>query len=315
MSSGGFGTGFGGGGFGGGSPDGGSSPPTPPAPAPSAGPGGYGGGTYAEAYGAGGPLQIVRALAVAGQVVRVTFSQAPLTRSPAGEHDALNVANYLFSIDAGSATPPRPVGVEPVLVAPPARGVGQGGMTGERGVDIHVDRQLVKGITYRVTAKNLAAASGGLQGSPYSAAFQGVALVQATQLPARTRDLIDFFNDPATGAWSFGSGDVDPEQPGQGIRKRVLRRLTTQRGSFSWLPLYGLGVALKGVASPAQMAALRNDAVPQIKQEPETADASAAVSVSGIGLLTVDTKVRTRAGGTIAPKLVVNDAGLVVSVG
>lgn len=281
---------------------------------------GYGREAYGDPFGGGGPISVVRALAVAGQVVRVTFSEEPLHRTPAGARDALNVANYVFSVVDGQATAPAAVGVSRDLVVGPAYGVGNGTDAGdERALDVHVDRQLVVGIRYRVFVKNVDSLVGGEIGAPYTADFSGVTLLQETQRPQRRQDLTDFLS--VQGHWVIDDGgDVVPEPPqvdapDVGIRKRVLRRLGTSRGAFSFLSGYGLRIPLKGVATTAKMSELRDEAGPQLRREPEAQDVSVSVSVSGLGVTTVDARIKTRKTGVVPVKLAVDQAGQVVSVG
>lgn len=294
-------------------------------------PGGFGAEAYGDPFGSGGPISVVRALAVAGQVVRVVFTEDPQRWSPAGTRDALNVANYLFSVVDGVAEAPVPVGVDHDSLAWPAYGVGNGGVpvydeggnflyiqSDERGVDVHVDRALVAGVRYRVTVKALVSAAGGDLGAPYSADLSGVTLIQETKRPERSQDLTDFWN--REGRWVFDGGDIAPEPPQSkvadvGIRKRALRRLGTQKAAFSWLPDYGLSIPLKGLATTAKMSQLRDEARPQLLREPEARAVETKVSVTGGGLTTVDARIKTRRSGTVPAKLVVDQNGEVVSLG
>lgn len=261
-------------------------------------PGGFGRGLLgAGLMGAGGPLTVIRAVAVAGQVVRVVFNEEPLHASAAGAMDALNPANYVFAVPAGNATAPVPVGVDPDLVIGPTYAVGNGGSTDERGLDVSVDRQLVVGITYQVTVRNLQSAAGGALGSPSSASFPGVTKLQETLLPQRNQDLVDFANPPTLGHWIFDSTeDIAPESPDDGTRKRVYRRGFTKKNSYVHLPGYGAALDHKGVASPAKMATFAADYQAQIKQEPDVADASVQASIQPSGIAMIPVKVKTIRG-------------------
>jgi hypothetical protein len=264
-------------------------------------PGGFGRELFGDPLGGGGPISVVRALASAGQVVRVVFTEAPLHRSPAGAWDALDPSNYVFSVVSGQATAPTPVGVNPKIVVGPAWGVGNGSSPGvgdERGVDVSVDRQLIAGITYRVFVRNVRAAAGGLLGTPNAATFQGVTLLQETRLPERPQDLVDIANPPALGHWTIDAGgDVGVEDPADGVRKRVLRRWTTRKGAFRHLPRYGLGQALKGVSTVAARAALKADALGQVLEEPDIKEAQVDVAMeAATGVLTLTTRARTVRG-------------------
>lgn len=262
-------------------------------------PGGFGGSGFGGFFlGGGGPLSVVRALAVAGQVVRVVFNEEPLHRSPAGASDALNPANYIFSVPAGNATAPTPVGVNRTLVVGPAYGVGNGvGASGERGLDVAVDRQLIVGVSYRVTVRDVQSMAGGALGSPDSGDFGGVTLVQETQLPVRNQDLVDFACPPSVGHVLIDdSGDIAVATPADGTVCRVFRRLTTKKDAFRWLRGYGTGIDHKGVAGTAQLGALKNDGTSQVKLEPDISDAAVTVTVQPVGIVLVQTRARTRRG-------------------
>lgn len=245
--------------------------------------------------GAGGPLTVVRAIAVAGQVVRVVFNEEPVHRTPAGALDALNPAHYVFTVPGGNATAPRPMGVDVAMVVGPTYGVGNGGATDERGFDVHVDRQLIVGVTYLVTVKNIESLAGGALGTPASASLPGVTKILETKLPARNQDLVDLANPPAVGHWVVDdSGDLTVETPDEGTRKRVYRRGFTRKNAFAALPGYGAALDHKGVAGLAKLAAFRVDYQNQVQEEPDVAQASVNVAqkLSGITLIQVDAKTR-----------------------
>lgn len=284
-----------------------------------ANPGGFGfGGFGPGAFGLGGPILVLRALAVAGQVVRVVFDEEPLHRSPAGSSDALNASNYTFSVPGGNATAPTPVGIDTDLIVGPARGVGNGsgaGVADERGVDVHVDRQLVVGVQYVVTVRNVRAAAGGILGSPNSAQFEGVTLLQATQLPARNQDLIDYANPPATGHYVIDdSGDVAPDDPEAGLRKRVYRRMTTHQNAFRWLKGYGAAIDLKDIGDVSKLSAFQTSAAQQIKLEPDVAAASVSATIQASGLTIVTANVKSRRGNFLSVGAVVSPLGSVSAV-
>jgi hypothetical protein len=243
--------------------------------------------------GSGGPLSVVRAVAVSGQTVRVVFNEEPVHQSAAGAIDALNPANYFFTVPGGNATSPVPVGVDPHMVIGPTYVVGNGGNTDERGFDVAVDRQLIVGVTYQVTVRNLQSKAGGVLGSPASATFPGVTELMTTLMPARNQDLIDFANPPALGHWVFDSTeDIASEAPADGTKKRIYRRGFTRKNAYSFLNGYGCALNHKGVASIPLLAAFRVDYQGQIKQEPDVSAASVDVNqlANGVTLIDVDAK-------------------------
>lgn len=257
-------------------------------------------------FGGGGFLHVVRARSIKGQVVRVVFSEEPLAVSAAGVNDSLNPSNYTFSVVKGQAGQPLSVGVDPNPIPGPAASV----QAGEFGIDVHVDRPLAVGITYRATATNIQAKAGGGQGSPYSGDFVGMVLTSSIVPPVRNTDNIDIKNDPFEGRFiPTSSGDLSNQGGLASLRKRILRRLYTPTNSFSFLPGYGLGLRLKEVASIGQLQALKIDATSQVKKEPEVVSAtvsltqdSAAPEVVQINIhITTKTGLTLQVGGSFGP--------------
>ena len=64
-------------------------------------------------------------------------------------------------------------------------------------------------------------------------------------------------------------GDFALDSRLQGLRKRILRRLSTFRGGFYHLPFYGLRQPIKGNVVPAEISTLVADAKIQVEREPE----------------------------------------------
>lgn len=266
-------------------------------------------------FGDGGPLYVVRALAVGGRTVRVVFDEAPVFRSPGGLADAMNPSNFVFSVVSGVATAPTATGVLPNLVEGPARGVGNGTdplAADERGVDVGVDRALISGITYRVTAQSIQSGFGGDLDDPLSADFPGVVPLQVVppRVTGKPSTNVDLFNRPFDGTWTVDdSGDIATQDAESGYKKRILRRLTTSLNAFSFLKGYGLGVKLKEVGSLRQVAALKAEAEAQIKLEPETAAVQVTTSLTGEGVLTVFVRARTRPGAFVEASLTLSPDG------
>lgn len=258
--------------------------------------GGFGSEFFGDPMGGGGPLHVLAARAIESQTVRVALSEEPVHVSPSGINDALNPSNYAFSVDSGLATSPVCVGVGARLVQGPILGV----PSGDWGVDVHTDKALVQGITYRVTLANVQSRTGGDLGAPYSQPFFGVAKITIRRPLPRKVDLTDVANDPFDGGFAFDdSGDLGIDGGINGLRKRMLRRASTPKDAFSHLPGYGCGLRLKKNFSPAQITALRTDLRTQILQEPEVADVAVTVTQPAPGLVFVVMRARTKAGAIV----------------
>lgn len=278
-----------------------------------ANPGGAGSESFGDPMGGGGPIQVVRARAIQGQLVRVVFNQEPVHVSAAGLNDALNPANYLFDVLAGQATSPLAMAVESTMVVPTTLAVGDGGATDERGFDVHTDRALIIGITYAVTVHNVEAASGGALGSPFTAPFPGVVRLRASAPPQRRLDLTDLQNSPFDGALVVDdSGDLAAEGGAAGLRKRLLRRAATTKNAFAHLPGYGAGLVLKRNAGPAELASIRSDLRAQALQEPEVSDAKVTISQLTPGVVVVSIVAQTKKGAIVTATAQVSPSGVVV---
>jgi hypothetical protein len=247
-------------------------------------------------------LAFAGAYAIDGRTVRVVFAEAPLFRSPSGIADALNPANYVFSIGTGDATVPIATTVSSTLVVGPTRYVGNGGMTSQRGVDVHVDRPFVAGVTYVVQVVGVDTALG-VPTSSTTLTFAGVTLLRQ-RIPdqrGKPTTLVDIANDVTRGSWfADDSGDIAPEDAETGYRKRVFRRLTTPKNAFSFLKGYGLGQQLKGAAKTALVSGLKTDAEQQIMQEPETAKVAVSVAISALDFVTFSVKAQTKTGAFVS---------------
>lgn len=247
--------------------------------------------------GAGGPISVLGARAIAGQTVRVALSGEPMHVSAAGLNDALNPSNYIFAVTAGDAEQPLPVGVAATVVQGPILAVPSGAW----GVDVYTDRPLVAGISFTVTlSPTIQAKTGGVMGSPYTAPFYGVVRVAVSKPPQRKVDLTDVRNDVFEGTFGVDdSGDLGLQGGHPGLAKRMLRRAYTPKNAFAHLPGYGTGIRLKESMSPAEMAEYKNELEGQLKLEPEVQDASVQMTQLAVGVVQVLMTVRTKSGALV----------------
>lgn len=265
--------------------------------------GGFGSEPFGDPSGSGGPLAVLRARAIKGQLVRVTFNEEPLHQSPAGKNDALNPANYFFTCTSGelyeAAVGTAPTVLPTLVDASPIQGPGIGLTDStEWAVDVHTDKPLVVGLTYSVTVVNVLAKLGGTLASPASAEFPGIVRNTVATKPRNNNDLVDIGSDLITGHFlTDDSGDLSPQGGVDGLRKRIFRRLTTNKGAFPWMSDYGVGLRLKEPGSLAQMQLLKTDVVQQIGREPDVASVEAYLSLDQSGILTLQINA-IRKGGT-----------------
>lgn len=97
-------------------------------------------------------------------------------------------------------------------------------------------------------------------------------------------------------------GDYALDSRLEGLRKRILRRISTLRGGFFHLPNYGLAQDLKGPIRPSPITALAADAKIQVEREPEVVRAQ--VSVTQLrdqpGIVVMKVSARTIGGLDVA---------------
>lgn len=252
--------------------------------------GGFGGEGYGDPIGGGGGLHLTRAIAVAGQVVRVVFNKAPRTRSPAAGNDGLNGANYAFSITVGTGTQPLPVGTRGV-VPYPAFGVTE---TGEVGIDVQTDRPLVVGLTYIVTVSpRVVATDGDTMGYPYIESFIGAARPARVRQNRAKQGIIDFAS--GENGLSVVAGDIGTVTGIPSTRLRCMRRTMTVKDSFVHMPGYGIGFDPKAPMSVNRIGALKADLAQQLRREPDVKDAVSSIALDpSRGIVTIDEIVKTK---------------------
>jgi phage baseplate assembly protein W len=100
------------------------------------------------------------------------------------------------------------------------------------------------------------------------------------------------------------SGDIASDGGLTGVEKRITRRLTTRRGSFLHLPNYGVSAIamVKQLNRPGVRSFVADEAVSQIREEPEVVDCSVeVVSLSDRpNIVYYKVKARTKIGKNIA---------------
>jgi len=274
----------------------------------------------ATLWGAGGPtrLRLVDALAVRENVVRLTFNTGVKFTRILDPGDASNIERFdirpiegTVGLDGEPVRAVWPAGVEPVPIA----GAGQNIL------DVTTDRMMSPYPTqYRIAVNGLRSTSEGLLDPEYaSKVFDGLHAgfpPKSVELAHRTRDIANPQDlrglldplphlDPlilgtipvdATGDFAFDEG-IDS------YRKRVFRRLLTRKGSFAWMPTYGVGVPdqVKRLGRVGTRAEIAAEAEAQIRMEPETSEVACSFEQSrqapGVWFLRV--RVRTRTGTTI----------------
>ena len=251
--------------------------------------GGFGGEAFGDPMGGGGGLHLVRAIAVAGQIVRAVFNKSPKTKSSAANNDGLNGANYDVAITTGTGTKPLCVSTA-ALVQFPAFGVLN---AGEVGIDVQTDRPLVVGLTYQLTVTpRLVAFDGDTIGFPYSQAFVGATRPTRVRQNRSKQGIIDFAS--GDNGLTATNGDIDTVTGLPSTKMRCLRRTLTMRNAFAHLPGYGSSFQPKAPMSRNRIGALQADLRQQLRQEPDVQDAATEVTLDARGLAIIEERVQTK---------------------
>jgi len=242
-----------------------------------------------DPLGGGGGLNLVRALAVGGQVVRAVFNKALKIKSSAANNDGLNGGNYLLAIIDGTGTDPLVIGTLQTVTFP-AFGVLN---SGEFGIDIQTDRPLVVGLTYSLTvAVRLTAFDGDSMGYPYTQSFVGAARPTRVRRPQKNRGIVDFASDE--NGITVVNGDIDVVTGVPSARLRCIRRATTIKNAFVYLPGYGIGFQPKTPLSINRVGSLKADLSQQLRREPDVSDAASNVTMDARGFVSVEIRAKTK---------------------
>jgi len=116
---------------------------------------------------------------------------------------------------------------------------------------------------------------------------------------------LDYRYTAADGALAAGyavapNGDVLVSSGPATLRKRIIRRLTTRKGGFAWLPDYGLLPAQSGLITGSRLAELQADAVAQLSAEPGVASATVVLRhFVGRGIVTATVSIGLSTGGSM----------------
>jgi len=96
------------------------------------------------------------------------------------------------------------------------------------------------------------------------------------------------------------TGDLALDRDGAaGLRKRILRRLTSSPGDYFHLGDYGLGAEIKTLLTPDVVRRIQSRATAQVKKEPEVVGATVVVGALAQNVLTLTVRVVTKAGDSV----------------
>ena len=280
---------------------------------------GYGGGPWGGVpWGAsGGGLQLLTALAVVENILRLTFNEPVNYTRILNPIDGSNIDRYVFAPDPTSLDK-RDEATRPVSPAE-IRQVDDNDLQ----IDVVTDRPFSSFPSrYTIQLNGLVSTTGAALDLAQSsilfpAVFKEVPAV-VPDLAPQNRD----FAKPDTRSALFdplpnaaeadplilgtfptdGTGDYATDEGIVSYRKRVFRRLTTKKGAFAHTPNYGVTIpqSIKQLARQSTLQALAADAEEQIRREPETVSVSVTISaVDPRGFVVFAIRVKTNIGPNV----------------
>jgi len=249
-------------------------------------------------FGGAGEIVIRGAVAVSVREVLVDFDKRPSALLPDAFDSATNPKNWaIAAVDPtiGTATPPTPVPTyQPTVI-----GVSYDDFNAPTQVLVGVDLDMEPFVLYDLTAQPA------LKGAECEELVDQVtwrvtSRRRATPAMQPSAYYLDRYRDFHTDGDGFV---LDPNQDIalhgglDGLRKRVLRRVTTGLGAFVMLDGYGTMPKIKSTIRRGDLQSLANAIFEQLVQEPDVLQASAVVRLAGAPqVVQVEVSVARREG-------------------
>lgn len=237
------------------------------------------------------PLGIDYSIQKTLNTVEITFVLDPRHTDPYDPTDCLNLDNYSV--------------VGPVVLYPD-RIIQFVEYIGDNTVRVWFDGNLVSGESYEIIVSNLVSVDDIALDSPASTTLTAFYEDRAP-IPLRFEeaDSWDIANPQvARDAQGFSLGTIGADEEGDvavearraSLRKRVIRRCTTGKGSFAHLAGYGLNPGEKKLLRPSELRRLQQDAEAQVAAEPDVVAVRAMVSQPSPGVVWLSLVVEDRQG-------------------
>lgn len=240
-------------------------------------------GDQAGPFGGPGLISVLGILVARTNQVIVVWDAEPVNEKTARFDSASSFENYSLSvldpfITASDGTQELPKGKKVATRTPIVLDATQDPFDALQTV-IDFDSQMEKGVDYELTIRTRIR---GIDKEPFSGPsmfdFAGVERlrVPTSRTIESTKDFASFVvaesNEP--GGFRFESNnDIAIDEGDRLLIKRVFRRLLSEPGSFTHLPNYGVGFAVKGLFRPSVMQQMASLATAQLRQEPDVANA------------------------------------------
>lgn len=264
-------------------------------------------------WGDGAPsFELLTALAVRENVVRLTFSSPPLFSNLGDPSDASLMKFYRVRLEEGS-----PDGMD----GKPARQVFEAVVKPGPSpfeLDLYVDRDFSAYPSRYVVTLGEIAAGDGTYLEPTVATFLGVKRALVPNVPslatprkdiASPNDLQALLSSDVDAASVLGvfaydeTGDYAADAGATSYRKRVFRRIFTALDGFAHLPGYGLGILdmVKMLFRTRTQQDFAGKAQDQILEEPETLEAFVGFEQDSLepGIVRMIVRARSKTGETV----------------
>lgn len=252
-------------------------------------------------------LRVIFASAINSNTVRIYLTKEPRHVGPLGTTDALNRFNWTLQlITAGDSrvVEPEIEGMENVQFVGDflvASGINE---PFAFSVDMRTARRLAtERSLFRVIASASIESADGqdtMAADPYDRGdFPGVVVVRPRR-PERGRqtreDRLDYYYDSFLGVYILDSAkDLGTHSGAAALKKRIIRRVVSTPGGFTFLADYGAGVQVKELATTTQINNLRSNILRQVLSEEEVESASVDVTFEN-SVLYLEIVARTRRG-------------------
>ncbi len=267
-------------------------------------------GTELGPYGGPGLITVRNVLPESLNTFRIIFDREVRRFDDQALNSGTNASNYtLLAIDptvvtgSGEAVVPSG-GVLPTVQ--PAVVVAAANPTDLRELVLSTDANLEPCVRYQVTVSaRIKSTDNDVFAGPQTWEFVGRKIPTSVTAEEEAQERFRDFDyrlapdpdnpDQPTQVYRLDeSSDIGLQNNAESLRKRVLRRVSTQRGGFAFLTEYGTSNTIKRLAKAGNMQGVANEMSEQIRREPDVLAAGVVVttrpSVDGT-LVIVDAQV------------------------
>jgi hypothetical protein len=222
-------------------------------------------------YGGVGLISVLGVLPLSNNSFIVVFDIEPKTHDVTSPNSATNPTNY--SLEAATTLTQTPTRQPNIISATQDE-------EDPTQIIIALDCLLEPQVEYTLTVSNVIEGAGcetfdGLTEFYITAPLYSRKPVGVIITEERYRDFAsESDEDGLLGLKHDSSNDIDIEPAIKSLRKRIKRRVFTQKGGFAWAPTYGVGIKGKALIRAHELQSMASTITEQILQEPDVVDAS-----------------------------------------